>query len=268
MEALLVQKRYTYAFFDFVQGNYKISELLHLFNKMTMEEILLVMTRDFKRMWYHVWLRNEYEDNYGKKIAKFYKCTSEGNEMFSSALEKCKPVGQLVWNIPKGRRESAHESDILCAIREVEEETMLKKPMYNIISGAQRKHSFISDRVRYTNIYYAALLNMPAAADYSVDLPVREPHLMSENSAPKWCDITFIRSIDHEHCLENNIAPIFRVAKKYNTGKWRVPKVLPATDTEQSRADMCENWRARSPSNLCINIMDVIRAAPQQAAAP
>src|SRR5437016_6310321 len=62
LEMLLVRKRFTYSFSDFVLGRYNrksnsIREsLFKLFSTMTPTEYQLVQTLDFDKMWRYLWL--------------------------------------------------------------------------------------------------------------------------------------------------------------------------------------------------------------------
>lgn len=59
MEVLLVKKRYTYSFVSFVFGQYSIrneKELKSLFNGMTMQEKIDIMSLKFDLMWYKIFL--------------------------------------------------------------------------------------------------------------------------------------------------------------------------------------------------------------------
>src|SRR5689334_7953221 len=62
IEILMIRKRYTYAFAEFVNGKYSIrtnaqrKKLTTMFNRMTIQELLNIMSLDFSKLWYHVWL--------------------------------------------------------------------------------------------------------------------------------------------------------------------------------------------------------------------
>ena len=57
-EYLLVQKKYTYYFINFVFGHYNLnqkSQLKYLLNRISVQEKYLILSYDFGKMWYHIW---------------------------------------------------------------------------------------------------------------------------------------------------------------------------------------------------------------------
>ena len=73
-EILLIKKKYTYYFFEFVYGNYKESNekyLMFLFNNMTYEEKMCILNMKFSDMWYRITLTNPDKlDYYGSGTIK------------------------------------------------------------------------------------------------------------------------------------------------------------------------------------------------------
>lgn len=60
-EILLIQRRYTYEFFDFIYGNYKNNdEAFKLLEHMTMNELILVNNLEFYAMWKYVWVADNF----------------------------------------------------------------------------------------------------------------------------------------------------------------------------------------------------------------
>src|SRR3989344_6225464 len=58
-ELILVKKRYTYAFVDFVNGKYSIKnqkQMANLFNNMTTAEKIDILRFDFDILWARIWL--------------------------------------------------------------------------------------------------------------------------------------------------------------------------------------------------------------------
>ena len=61
IEILLVQKRYSYAYYNFVFGYYKKNNtkyLKYLFNNMTYNEKIDILGMQFSIMWYRIGLNN------------------------------------------------------------------------------------------------------------------------------------------------------------------------------------------------------------------
>jgi len=132
MRVLLVRRRYTYAYVDFVYGRYGKNSrgLSRLFNAMTAEELLSVSTFNFELMWNMLWkekmprpshfIRDEI---YMKTHAKFSSYVMRNSNSVQSIINNTETRGNISWEIPKGHKDFRKETDIMCAIRELEEET-------------------------------------------------------------------------------------------------------------------------------------------------
>ena len=58
-EIILIKKRYTYYFFEFVLGKYQRNDnkyLFKLFNNMTYQEKMDILSLKFDTLWYKIWL--------------------------------------------------------------------------------------------------------------------------------------------------------------------------------------------------------------------
>lgn len=161
MEILLVRKRYTYSFNKFVNGRYRSDnnhELIALFNGMTIDEKLDIISLNFSQIWYRVWLNNL------QKMSSFYTAKSKFENNFVAdkgarlkrLLSASKENGALVWEIPKGRKKNRIEGNMQCAIREFKEETNVSKKQIKVFLE-NISYSYISDGTKYTNTYYFAL---------------------------------------------------------------------------------------------------------------
>ena len=64
------------------------------------------------------------------------------------------------WGFPKGRRES-YESDLVCAIREFEEETTLNEKNYIILEKCKsiRENLTGTNGINYTHNYFLSIIN-------------------------------------------------------------------------------------------------------------
>lgn len=233
-EVLLVHKRYTYAFAEFVHGRFSrgragpaatMRSVAALLDQMTTEELLDVWSLDFEQMWYRIWLSREKRDLYNKKYVKFQSTfmRDDGGESLRRAVQQARSRGVLLWEVPKGRRTNPREPDILCGVREVREESGIDKSEYRILPGVKRRVSYVSSGTRYVCIYYVAIANPRLAA---CDLgsgrcpgdpgrPIlREIHHMGEVSEVRWHDIERVRLIDSpDSRLESLVGPAFRLMK-------------------------------------------------------
>jgi len=161
-EILMIRKRITYAFSDFVRGLYSAREdLINLFNNMTADEKLCILSFRFSHVYYHYNLSLVSGDQY-RKYKNMFDATLEkyGNSLRKIILTSHNI--QLMWEIPKGQPQN-RESDIFAAMREFHEEALIAKQHY-IIFPAKVKQSHVDMGVRYVYTYYFARLyeNAPA----------------------------------------------------------------------------------------------------------
>jgi len=275
-EALLAHKRYSYAFAEFVHGRYargragsnaSLRCVAPLFDHMTREELFDVLSLNFEQMWYRIWLTLDNRDLYNKKYAKFQSTfmRDDGGAALRRLVMLARANGVLLWEVPRGRRLNAREADILCASRELREETGVEKSEYRFLPGVKRRVSYVSSGTRYVCAYYVALANPHLAGAVSYDDPtrptLREINHMAEVSEVRWHDIERIRLIDSSDSrLESLVAPAFKLMKQYLKGRWAARRhviapptaaILPPSTGEPAwgarpadgRADAEDGWR-------------------------
>jgi len=229
-EILLVHKKYTYAYSMFIHGKYTrpniwpnacMSLIINLLNLMTLEELLDIWSLDFKQMWYRIWLDKCNTDLYRKKYIKFYMSfiKPDNGVTLRKTIQQVRNYSSLNWEVPKGRPIDSQESDIICAIREIKEETGLNKADYIIIPNVKRYVNYVSLGTRYICTYYIAIIN-PSIKYYNSST-LKDMNNINEVIESKWFDIEKIRSIDDsKKHLESLIKPAFKLVKKYINGKW------------------------------------------------
>lgn len=222
-EAVLIRGRYSYGFGEFVHGKYSkknIYSVTSLLNMMSVNERLIIYSLDFSKMWYHIWLADEGKEMYNKKFAKFHASwmRDDSGEYLRHLIQHSQPVyndSGIHLEFPKGKRKTAHEPDINCAIRETKEETGIDKRDYKILPDFKRKVSYIHMGTRYVNIYYVAITRRK----FNVGIDFSKIGQISEISEVKWMDIEKIRSFDTPHKrLEYTIIPVFKYIKRYIRG--------------------------------------------------
>lgn len=219
LEVLLIKRRYTYAYAEFMRGSYypadfrkgSIGEnrLINLFSEMTVEDKILILSMNFSSMWYHIWLSKNKSRQYYMVKSRFEAAfkSDDGKrlkEMIISAGN-----GKHIWDIPKGRLNYENEGDIRCAVREFEEETGIDKSNYVIYPDIKRRHSYVDKGVRYDFIYFLAF------TVYNGDnLGILGREQLSEVGDIKWMPIDMIRAVDEKKRLENILLPLMKVMRK------------------------------------------------------
>jgi 8-oxo-dGTP pyrophosphatase MutT (NUDIX family) len=220
MEILMVCKRYTYAFSEFVHGKYAPGNkavLTNMLDKMTVDEKIDILSLNFDQIHYRIYLntpknptlfavaKNKFEMNY---------VLGDNGEKLKKAIANSRN-SERIWEIPKGRKKSKNESDIYCAIREFTEETGIKKCKYKIFPDAVRSYSYFDNGINYENKFYIALMN----GNYVPKVSFKRSDQIYEISNVKWLSIDGIKFIDQNGRLERFVRPIFHYIKnrtKYN----------------------------------------------------
>lgn len=193
-EALLVRNRFSYSLNYIVHGRYNHQSdeyMIRLLSGTTVDEKHDMLTLDYDRIWYRVWLHakrptNSYVAGRRKFMAAF---VMDGGARLRSLIARS-GSSQLLWEIPKGKKKYKNEPDIRCSIREFGEETGINRDDYKVFPEAIRRYSYFDDGAKYTNIYYFAL----ARPDLRVGVSFRtEQHF--EISDIQWMDINTVRAL-------------------------------------------------------------------------
>lgn len=242
LQVLLVHKRYSYAFSEFVHGRYTRGRIgtpggaaqrsiAALLDRMTQEELIDVWSLDFGQMWYRIWLTRDNKDLFNKKHAKFQTTfmRDDGGNALRRLIVQARANGVLLWEVPKGRRLGTREPDVLCAVRELREEAGIDKREYRLIPAAKRRLAYTSTGTRYVCVYYVAIANPHLSSSRAEGHPagrhaLRAVNQMAETSETRWFDSDQIRILgesgDSGH-LEALVEPAFRLVKKVLRGRYR-----------------------------------------------
>lgn len=241
LEILIVKKRYTYCFASFVLGKYNKNKkfLKNLFNGMTVQEKLDILSLNFDILWYKIWMEipsnktletpteidciyniNLYREYlrgngldrykfYKQKKAKFENLFVYGEKKFLLNLIKKTSNGMILWEIPKGRK-NINETFMDCAIREFKEETGINYKNYTIMFDLDPiVNSYTSFSTTYANKYYIAYeaKHSNPKVDFSNNIQV------SEIQDIKWVELDEIKFIDPGGHLSNLVNKIFLTFK-------------------------------------------------------
>jgi 8-oxo-dGTP pyrophosphatase MutT (NUDIX family) len=196
VELLLIQKRCTYAYSDFVNGRYSKNDnsILNLLNYMTREEKIVILSLNFNYMWYHCYmytsqlLDEHCETNFGfmKKKKKFTRMfVADGGRRIRSLINKSRSK-MRIWDLPKGRKEQ-DEYDVNCAIREIKEEVDLGPKKYKFLWNMKPMHFTHEDcGVRYYCKFYIGVVTCPKVSRNDIKLNLLNPHQTMEILSSKW----------------------------------------------------------------------------------
>jgi len=190
LQILMVQRKDSLRFVEFVRGKYDIEELDylgHLLEEMTEAEHTMIRTNTFIELWQHVWGSSNpknYRNDFEKSQNKFNLLkTSPGTiDPSKSLLEEllCKNSAKWKspeWGFPKGRRNPG-ESDIEVAIRETFEETNIHESQLNIFERiSPLVETYYGDnKIYYCHKYYLCLTNQGTSTEFDItnDIMTRE----------------------------------------------------------------------------------------------
>lgn len=216
---LMICKRYTYAFDDFVKGKYSHvdpkkskksrEELMALFDNMTVEEKLAILSLDFSYIWYKVWLNNSKGPYHKYKSIFDSMFLADGGAKLKYLISKSACVSKI-WEIPKGKKVSYSEPDIYCAIREFKEETGIPKKAYYIYPDIKKTTTHSDNGIIYNSTYYLGIAkhNLKPTIDFN------NPDQLGEISDMKWMTIEEVKMIDDNRNLTEFVKRMFKIAKK------------------------------------------------------
>ena len=182
---LLIRRRNSLSYIEFLRGRYKIYDygmLSRLFKHMTKQERDDIKNKSFDELWDDLWINNKYKktdsrSDYDKGKLKFTKLREGIIINFNNIIMSLKYIMENTysiydepeWDFPKGRR-NLYESDEQCAIREFCEETNYNKEDFDIISpdGFEEIH-IGTNGIKYRTIYFLAILNNDKEAEIDMN---------------------------------------------------------------------------------------------------
>lgn len=167
-EYLMIRRRDTLGFVEFMRGKYNLtnySYIYNLFSIMTKDERERLINNSFDELWNDLWMNKnnrQYHNEYENSKKKFVKLKEgfkgSNNEIVSlQAIHNTQPViwSEPEWGFPKGRR-NLRETDFECARREFREETGLDDTDYLIkVDLGRIEETFHgTNNIRYRHIYF------------------------------------------------------------------------------------------------------------------
>ena len=205
---LMIQRKNSLGYLEFIRGRYDETNnqnINYIFEQMTENEIHDILNKDFDFLWNDLWdvnnikNKNHYKE-YMTSRQKFYELKLNKSDIINNLKPK---YLYNEWGFPKGRRE-LYESDIICAIREFEEETNIKENMYNLFESCSKiKENLVgTNGINYLHNYFLAILNTDKINN--IDSSNRE--------------IGNIKVMSYNECIEN--------IRPYHVNKLKIINVL------------------------------------------
>lgn len=139
LEFLLIRRKFTFAYTDFIRGNYETAELGDIISRITpTERDHILAVRDIKTFWDEIWtssdfITEKFRRDYLIAVQKFNDLLVGPNSL-EQLFEKYPPLFETPsWEFPKGKRDVPNESNVRCACREFYEETDIESDQYEIL---------------------------------------------------------------------------------------------------------------------------------------
>lgn len=181
---LLIQRRDTMEYIEFIRGKYKHSLLPTYFSLMTREERSRIMNHNFDALWADLWI-NKTSRSYREQYIKAKERYVADVHTHIENNDKCQE--HAPWGFPKGRKMYG-ENIVDTALREYEEETCLENKSLRLMKNKIISETFRgSDEKMYCFNFFLAESpeqNLPQR----VDTPecIRQSTISEEVADAKW----------------------------------------------------------------------------------
>jgi len=170
-ELLMIRRKDSLGFVEMIRGKYPLLNkeyLLNILNEMTVYERQKIKDMTFDELWKDLWSGNvglQYRGEEKTSRDKFDALkagVSIGSEVYSldSLMDETSSSWtETEWGFPKGRR-NYQEKDIVCALREFEEETGFDKSKVRIVENLLPYDEIFtgSNYKSYKHRYYLAFM--------------------------------------------------------------------------------------------------------------
>tara|TARA_B100001173_G_scaffold302194_2_gene303610 strand:- start:223 stop:933 length:711 start_codon:yes stop_codon:yes gene_type:complete len=221
-EVLLIRRKDSLAFVDFMRGKYNLEDklyLINLFDKMTVGEREFILNSEFEELWNYLWgtnITNQYKNEEKSSKYKFNQLINGiklSNDSYSleDIINSCtENYIEPEWGFPKGRR-NYQERDMICGLREFEEETGYdKNDLINITNILPLEEIFTGSNYKsYKHKYFLGYIN-------NTDEPKKDFQLF-EISKIEWVNINdtdkYIRKYNIEK--KNILIELNKLLKTY-----------------------------------------------------
>jgi 8-oxo-dGTP pyrophosphatase MutT (NUDIX family) len=216
VSALMVRRKDSMSYVEFIRGRYEVSDLAYLrtlISNMTVTEQQAITTTTFETLWAKLWGpgREAFGSEFDIALDKY-------GRIDRLALVKSVPSAykEPEWGFPKGRRMRG-ESDIDCAAREFFEETNIPKEAYTICQELTFTEIFDgTNNVSYKHVYFIGLLQNSILINLKQKLT---PSQRREISLVAWKTLGECKNITRPHYAErkNLISNVERTIETYES---------------------------------------------------
>ena len=195
IEYLMICRKDSLGYIDFLRGKYPLYNkeyILTLIDEMTVLEKQNLLNMEFDELWNNLWgdfigLQYRTEEKMAKdkfiQILRGIKNCDIDSYNLETLIKESDTSWELPeWGFPKGRR-NYQESDLVCGLREFEEETGYNRNYVNIIKNIMPyEEIFIGSNLKsYKHVYFLGFLDNNIMPDTPFD--------KSEVSQMRWFNL-------------------------------------------------------------------------------
>ena len=218
IQYLMIRRKDSFGYIDFIRGKYlqyNLEHLQNIFNEMSISEREKIRTNDFETLWKTMW-GGQISGYKGEELSsqQKFEALKEGIQIGSEIINIDSLIDRSItnwketeWEFPKGRR-NYQEKDLDCALREFEEETGYTRFKLNVIENVvPYEEIFIgSNNKSYKHKYFVAMMDFRDSLD-------QMPYQATEVSKTEWKTHTNCLTSIRPYSLEKKkiISSVFEV---------------------------------------------------------
>ena len=190
IKILMIRRKNSMNYIEFLRGKYDpsdINNLKNIFSLMTKEENLKILNNNFEFLWNELWKDTAkskiYQKEFNLSKLKFEELKENNfHDILNENNLSC--YQEAEWGFPKGRR-NTNEQNILCAIREFNEETGLGFENLHILErlSCAEEEYIGTNGIKYKHIYYLA------SSEKELELTINNDYQIYEIGDMSWFSI-------------------------------------------------------------------------------
>ena len=196
---LMVRRKDSMSFMEFVRGKYEIHDLEYVkkqLQNMTIAEQKMIVTEPFESIWVDLWGNGRDLESVEYTMAKSKFEALDRKMLINQVPSK---FSEPEWGFPKGRRMRG-ETNIQCAEREFFEETNIPKESYTIHPTLTFMETFTgTNGIRYQHIYFVASMKDSKIMNLKQKFTANQRR---EISGIGWKSLTECKQVTRPHYVE------------------------------------------------------------------